>query len=45
MISIKAFMDHQAKTIEVCDNGEGVTPEDSEKYLYHFLLQNLPEQA
>jgi two-component system nitrogen regulation sensor histidine kinase NtrY len=37
MISIKAFMDHQAKTIEVCDNGEGVTPEDSEKIFVPFF--------
>ena len=37
MITIKAFMDHQAKTIEVCDNGEGVTPEDSEKIFVPFF--------
>lgn len=37
MISIKAFMDHQAKTIEVCDNGEGVAPEDAEKIFVPFF--------
>lgn len=37
MISIKAFMDHQAKTIEVGDNGEGVTPEDAEKIFVPFF--------
>lgn len=37
MISIKAFMDHQAKTIEVCDNGAGVAPEDVEKIFVPFF--------
>jgi len=37
MISIKAFMDHQAKTIEVCDNGEGVATEDAEKIFVPFF--------
>lgn len=37
MITIKAFMDHQAKSIEVCDNGEGVNPEDSEKIFVPFF--------
>lgn len=37
MISIKAFMDQQAKTIEISDNGEGVTVEDSEKIFVPFF--------
>lgn len=37
MISIKAFMDHQAKTIEVFDNGAGVASEDVEKIFVPFF--------
>ncbi len=36
MISIRAYIDHQKKTIEVSDNGIGVLTEDSEKIFVPF---------